>query len=171
MTYCENTTVCDSGVINEAIPQQASTPLISSFSISGTLLTGSFRVQTFIPHVSSGQLSIWLTSPWNETFQLATEAGGSRRNYFNGTVWDNGAKWLASDTDYRLNGLATVLRPASQFTSGDPNGVWSLGISDNLWVGAGSLLRWVLDFSRESHLLWFSISFGIQFSQPPPPFW
>ncbi len=125
---------------------------------------------TFITHTFAADLDITLTSPAGTVVTLTTDNGGGNDDVFNGTVWDDSANpggqvpytandGLVTDQTYANLTLASPLVPEEAmgaFIGEDPNGTWTLTISDDLAGDGGSLNSWSLDFT--------TFSCG-----PPPP--
>ena len=120
---------------------------------------------TFIQHTFSADLDITITSPAGTVVTLTTDNGASNDNVFNGTVWDDDANpagqvpyttnnGLVTDHTYVNLTLASPLTPEealAAFIGEDPNGTWTLTISDDLAGDGGSLNSWSLDI-RHLHL-------------------
>lgn len=121
-------------------------------------------VTTFITHSFAADLDITITSPAGTVVTLTTDNGGSNDNVFNGTVWDDSANpggqvpyttnnGLVTDQSF-LNLVATTpLVPEealAAFIGEDPNGTWTLTISDDLAGDGGSLDSWSLTLTALS---------------------
>jgi uncharacterized repeat protein (TIGR01451 family) len=114
---------------------------------------------TFITHTFPGDLDMTVTSPAGTVVTLTTDNAGTNDNVFNGTVWDDDANpagqvpyttnnGLVTDHAYVLNTLASPLapeEPLAAFIGEDPNGTWTLTISDDAAGDGGSLDSWSLD--------------------------
>ncbi len=114
---------------------------------------------TFIQHTFNADLDITLTSPAGTVVTLTTDNGGSNDDVFNGTVWDDSANpagqvpyttnnGLVTDQAYVNLTLASPLVPEeamAAFIGEDPNGTWTLTISDDLAGDGGNLNSWSLD--------------------------
>jgi len=115
-------------------------------------------VQTFITHTLNADLDITLTSPAGTIVTLTSDNGGTSDNVFNGTLWDDQADpggavpytsndGLATDHAYVNGVVATPLVPEEHFGAfigEDPNGTWTLTISDDNNGEGGSLDGWSL---------------------------
>lgn len=113
-------------------------------------------VTTFISHTYPGDLDITLTSPKGTVVTLTSDNGGSFDNVFNGTMWDDQANpggqvpytnnnGLVTDREYANNVVATPLTPEealAAFAIENPNGVWTLTISDDEMSDGGMLSSW-----------------------------
>ena len=89
---------------------------------------------------------------------MADQNGGSRVNFYNGTVWDDTALRSPTQIEYSRNGVAAVLRPLDPFSqiTGDPNGDWTLVVFDNLSIRTGVLHRWTIDLNCNSSSFFLS---------------
>jgi subtilisin-like proprotein convertase family protein len=132
----------------------------STLSVSGA---GSFlwdvNVTTFITHTFAADLDITIQSPSGTVVTLTTDNGAGNDNVFNGTVWDDSANpggqvpyttnsGLATDHPYANLTLASPLAPEEAlgaFYGENPNGVWTITISDDLAGDGGTLSSWSLD--------------------------
>lgn len=115
-------------------------------------------VRTFITHTANQDLDITLRSPAGTVVTLTTDNGGTFDNVFNGTIWDDDANpagqvpytdnsGLASDRTYANGVIATSLVPEEAmgaFIGENPNGTWTLTISDDSLFEGGSLASWSL---------------------------
>ncbi len=111
---------------------------------------------TFIQHTFAADLDITITSPAGTVVTLTTDNGAGNDNVFNGTVWDDSANpagqvpyttnnGLVTDHAYVNLTTATPLVPEEAmgaFIGEDPNGTWTLTISDDLAGDGGSLDNW-----------------------------
>ena len=115
-------------------------------------------VQTFITHTFAADLDVTVRSPAGTVVTLTTDNGGSNDNVFNGTVWDDDANpagqvpyvtdnGLATDHAYVNLTLASPLVPEEAmgaFIGENPNGTWTLTVSDDLAGDGGSIDSWGL---------------------------
>lgn len=116
------------------------------------------NLTTFLTHTFAADLDITLTSPQGTVVTLTTDNGAGNDNVFNGTVWDDSANpggqvpyttnnGLATDHSYVNLVPASTLAPEealAAFIGEDPNGNWTLTISDDL-AGDGGSVTWSLD--------------------------
>jgi uncharacterized repeat protein (TIGR01451 family) len=119
---------------------------------------------TNIMHTFSADLDITLTSPAGTVVTLTTDNGAGNDNVFNGTLWDDSANpggqvpyttnnGLVTDQLYANLVTATPLVPEeamAAFIGEDPNGTWTLTISDDLAGDGGSLDSWSLNIDTFS---------------------
>jgi subtilisin-like proprotein convertase family protein len=134
----------------------------STINVSGA---GSFlwdvNVTTFITHTFAADLDITIQSPSGTVVTLTTDNGAGNDDVFNGTVWDDSANpggqvpyttnnGLVTDHAYANLTLASPLVPEEAlgaFYGENPNGVWTLTISDDLAGDGGTLSSWSLDLT------------------------
>ncbi|MGB4844150.1 MAG: zinc-dependent metalloprotease family protein, partial [Ferruginibacter sp.] len=117
------------------------------------------NMTTFIRHTFNSDLDITITSPAGTVVTLTSDNGAGNDNVFNGTIWDDSANpggqvpytsnnGLVTDHTYANLTLASPLVPEEAlgaFVGEDPNGVWTLTISDDLAGDGGTLDSWTLD--------------------------
>ncbi len=117
-------------------------------------------LDTFITHPFPADLDVTLTSPEGTVVTITTDNGGGNADVFNGTGWNALADFdgvlpyasnqgMVTDHVYAAGVVATPLTPEESFgafTGEDPNGTWTLTISDDLMPDGGSLDRWSLSF-------------------------
>jgi uncharacterized repeat protein (TIGR01451 family) len=120
--------------------------------------TYSVELSTNIQHTFAADLDITLESPAGTVVTLTTDKGGSNDNVFDGTTWTDTANpggqvpyttnsGLVTDHAFANLTLASPLVPEealSAFQGEDPNGTWTLTISDDLAGDGGSLNQWTL---------------------------
>lgn len=97
---------------------------------------------TNITHTFSADMDITLTSPAGTVVTLTSDNGAGNDNVFNGTLWDDNAATTATDNVYANLVTAANLIPEesmSAFTGEDPNGTWTLTVSDDLAGDTGSI--------------------------------
>jgi subtilisin-like proprotein convertase family protein len=110
-------------------------------------------VNTSITHTWNADIDMILTSPGPTASTMTTANGGSNDNVFNGTLWDDSAGATnppgpASDNLYANLVVETPLcfeEAAGAFIGDDPNGNWSLAITDTGFANTGTLATWSLD--------------------------
>ncbi|MBL8196605.1 MAG: proprotein convertase P-domain-containing protein [Blastocatellia bacterium] len=116
---------------------------------------------TFITHTFNGDLDITLTSPSGTVVTITTDNGGGSDNVFNGTLFDDDANPMGQvpytinngvTTDHSYVNLVTATpltpeEPLAAFIGENPNGVWTLTISDDAAGDGGALNSWNLDIS------------------------
>jgi uncharacterized repeat protein (TIGR01451 family) len=114
---------------------------------------------TNLTHTFAADLDITLMSPGGTVVTLTTDNGAGNDNVFNGTVWDDDANPAGQVPYTTNNGLVTDhayvnLTPATPlvpeeamaaFIGENPNGSWTITISDDLAGDGGSLDSWTID--------------------------
>ena len=117
-------------------------------------------VTTGLSHTFAADLDVTIMSPAGTVVTLTTDNGAGNDDVFNGTVWDDDANpagqvpyvtnsGLVTDHPYVDSTLASPLVPEeglAAFIGENPNGTWTITISDDL-AGAdgGTLNSWSLD--------------------------
>jgi len=131
--------------------------ITSTVVVSGAgAYTWDIDVTTFLTHTFAADVDMTITSPAGTVVTLTTDNGAGNDNVFNGTVWDDQANpagqvpyttndGLVTDHAYVNLTLATPLAPEDALTAfrgEDPNGTWTITISDDLAGDGGSLDAW-----------------------------
>jgi uncharacterized repeat protein (TIGR01451 family) len=102
---------------------------------------------TNIEHTFAANLDITLTAPTSETQTITTDNGAGNDNVFDGTLWTDDGGTPASDAVYANLVLESPLVPEgamSGFQGVDPNGTWTLTITNDLAGDVGILDGWQL---------------------------
>ncbi len=103
-------------------------------------------------HPWNGDVEIWLISPNNDTLEVSTGNGGGSANYINVSFSDT--------AQININGAIPapgIYQPEdaqgfAKFNGTDPNGKWTLWVSDNFpSIDDGTLYKWHLEFKDYSH--------------------
>jgi len=144
---------------NVALPTGSAVVTTSTIDVAGapTVLTD-LDVTTGIVHSSSADLDMTLTSPAGTVVTLTTDNGSSSNNVFLGTVWDDDANpgnpvpytfnpGLVTDRAFADEVAAARLTPEealAAFNGENPNGTWTLTISDDAAGNGGALTDWAL---------------------------
>ncbi|MCB1641292.1 MAG: proprotein convertase P-domain-containing protein, partial [Xanthomonadales bacterium] len=160
-TGCTTTTTNFTQSTAVAIP--AGPAVVSStLDVSGVdTYLWDLNITTGITHTFPGDLDITITSPAGTVVTLTTDNAGTNDDVFNGTVWDDSANpggqvpytsnnGLVTDQVYVSGTLASPLVPEESlaaFVGEDPNGTWTLTISDDTGGDAGNLSSWTLAVS------------------------
>jgi subtilisin-like proprotein convertase family protein len=132
----------------------------STLVVSGadTYTTG-ITLMTSMPHAFAADLEVTLASPAGTVVTLTTDNGAGNDNVFDGTLWDDNANpagqvpyvtnnGIVTDHAYVDLTLASPLVPEEAmgaFIGEDPNGTWTITISDDLAGDGGSLNTWTLN--------------------------
>ncbi len=120
----------------------------STIVVSGALPSLlDLNLRTFITHTFAADLDVTLTSPAGTVVTVTTDNGGGSDDVFNGTDWDNDAGTPVTDAVFANLVVETPLAPEESFAAfagEDPNGTWTLTITDDLGVDVGVLNSWSL---------------------------
>ncbi len=134
----------------------------STITVGGALpFLWDLNLSTFITHTFNGDLDITLTSPGGTIVTVTTDNAGTNDNVFNGTDWDDDANplgqvpyvnndGLVTDSLYANLVVETPLVPEEAFGAfigEDPNGDWTLTISDDAAGDGGILAVWTLEIT------------------------
>jgi uncharacterized repeat protein (TIGR01451 family) len=155
---CNTTTTnfTNAAVASPTGPGVVTSPIVVS-GASPYLLD--LNLATQIQHTFSADLDVTLTSPAGTVVTLTSDNGAGNDDVFNGTVWDDSANpagqvpyttntGLVTDHAYVNLSVASPLVPEeamAAFIGEDPNGTWTLTISDDLAGDGGNLASWSLD--------------------------
>ncbi|MGV6853218.1 MAG: proprotein convertase P-domain-containing protein [bacterium] len=141
------TSVSASSTANSLISDSAAVTDQLSVSTLGKVICD-VDLNTNITHTFSADLDINLKSPQGTIVTITTDNGSDFDDVFNGTLWDDSASENATDFVYANSVVATSLVPEgamSAFNGEDPNGNWSLFITDDTAGNDGTLVSWGLD--------------------------
>ncbi|MFZ9028070.1 MAG: HYR domain-containing protein, partial [Crocinitomicaceae bacterium] len=107
-----------------------------------------------IEHTYDGDLDIFITSPQGTTLELTTDNGSSGDNYFN-TCFDMSASTPITSGFAPFSGsyLPEGAGGFSVFDGEDPNGTWTLSVSDDAAFDTGQLLFWSLNFENNGFVI------------------
>jgi subtilisin-like proprotein convertase family protein len=114
----------------------------------------SFNVFTEIIHARPSDLDITVTSPAGTVVTLTTDNGGANSNVFDGTLWNDDAGTMnppgaVTDNVFANMVVETPLVPEeamAAFIGENPNGTWTLTVSDDQ-AGIGGLIdNWSIGF-------------------------
>jgi subtilisin-like proprotein convertase family protein len=136
-----------------------STPVAISDSstVTSTLLVSGLApylwdldLRTFITHTWSADLDITLTSPQGTVVTITTDNGSNNDNVFNGTIWDDDGGTPVTDNSFSNGVTASPLTPEGAFGAfigENPNGVWTIEITDDVGGDTGNLNQWSLSLT------------------------
>lgn len=148
---CQNATGVSfsSGAVNIPISSSGK-PVITSTIVVSTPRTfiADVDMLTFITHTNNDDLDITLTSPAGTTVIVSSDNGGTNDDVFNGTEWDDFAGPVTKKT-FTNNVVTTSAGPEGGFAAfqgENPNGTWTLKISDDNSNDGGNLQSWALTF-------------------------
>jgi subtilisin-like proprotein convertase family protein len=91
-------------------------------------------------------LVIWLISPWAQRVLLVFREGGSGTN-FNGAVLDDAATKSISAGTAPFSGTFRPEQPLAVLDGQNPNGVWTLEVSNESLNDVGTLNSWWITFT------------------------
>lgn len=125
---------------------------------AGTSVCG-LTLTSAITHTFSADLDITLLSPAGTVVTLTTDNGAGNDNVFNGTLWSDTANPAGQVPYTTNNGLVTDQLYANLVTATplvaeesfgaffgeNPNGTWTMTVSDDLAGDGGSLDSWTLN--------------------------
>ncbi|MFN8528669.1 MAG: proprotein convertase P-domain-containing protein [Anaerolineae bacterium] len=145
--YTKTTTTLSSSTVPITIPLVPAviTDTITVAGLDPYLLD--VDLTTFIPHTFPDDLDITLTSPSGTVVMITTDNGAGNDNVFNGTVWDDSAATPVISAAFANLVVQPTLIPEGAmgaFIGENPNGVWTLTVSDDLAGDGGSLDNWSL---------------------------
>lgn len=158
---CVATTTTTSGAPALAIPTGPAV-VSTTLNVAGA---GPFlwdlNLRTFITHTFPGDLDMTLQSPAGTVVTISSDNAGTNDDVFNGTIWDDSANpsgqvpytsnnGLVTDHLYAISTLASPLAPEealAAFFGEDPNGTWTITISDDAAGDGGALASWDLEVS------------------------
>src|SRR6185295_12338443 len=116
-------------------------------AVGGTFLS-SVTLYTEIKHTFAADLDITLTSPAGTIVKITTDNGVGNDNVYNGTLWSGDAPIPITDAvtvnlvAFPLAGTEGALE---NYRGENPNGNWTLTITDDLGGDVGTLVRWDLN--------------------------
>jgi subtilisin-like proprotein convertase family protein len=102
---------------------------------------------TDIGHAFPTDLDIVLTSPQGKSTTITTDNGGSATNAFAGTRWDDQAATSVNNETFAANVVEVALQPEGamgRLRGQNPNGTWTLKVTDDFASDDGTLNRWSL---------------------------
>jgi subtilisin-like proprotein convertase family protein len=131
---------------------------------------GRVRLQNFILHSFNADLDITIKSPAGTIVTLTSDNGSVNDNVFNGTLWDTkadpgnqvpyvvplAASKMVTDTAYTNLVVKPTLTPEEAldaFIGENPNGIWTVTISDDANLDGGTLTAWSLEVTTTTCLV------------------
>jgi subtilisin-like proprotein convertase family protein len=141
----------NSYVNNTPVPIPDQNTVFSTITVSGAPTNlYDIDLKTFITHTYAADLDITLTSPSGKIMSVTFDNGGGNDDAFNGTLFDDSAPESAGSYPYTNGFAAPTVAPdgASMFFLGEnPNGTWTLTITDDFAADVGTLNSWQLDIT------------------------
>jgi subtilisin-like proprotein convertase family protein len=134
---------------NIAIPDNSTVTDSINVSGMGTALS-KVVLYTELMHTWSSDLDVTLTSPAGTVVTVTTDNANDLDDVYNGTVWDPSATDTVTDHVYTNLVVATPLSPEGSFDNflgQDPNGLWTLTVTDDFIPDTGTFVRWDLTLS------------------------
>ncbi|MFT5522629.1 MAG: subtilisin-like proprotein convertase family protein, partial [Pirellulaceae bacterium] len=102
------------------------------------------NVNLFIEHTSDQQLEVTLMSPTGTTATLFNSVGDGGQDFLDTTLDDEAATPIGSGAA-PFTGSFRPTESLSAFDNEDPNGNWTLSITDSAAGGGGRLVAWSID--------------------------
>jgi subtilisin-like proprotein convertase family protein len=144
------TTNFSSGTVNATIPDNNSTGISRNIVVSGLVGTISdLDVTLNVTHTNVGDLRVQLRGPNNFTINLVERRGGTG-DHFTATILDDQATSAIGVGVAPFTGRFKPEVPLSNFHGIDPNGTWTLTISDLSAGTTGTLNSWSLGVQTTS---------------------
>jgi subtilisin-like proprotein convertase family protein len=136
-------------------------------TITDSVVIGGLGTQTFdvdlllnITHTYAGDLDITLTSPAGTIVDVTSDNGGANDDVFAGTLFDDESLNQVTTYIYTNGVAAPDLQPEVSFNATlrgeNPNGTWTLSVTDDVGADIGTLNSWSL-----------SVTDGVIVSIPP----
>jgi subtilisin-like proprotein convertase family protein len=138
-----------------AVPQAISdrTTTTSQVVVTGFVdVLSDVNVELMITHTYDADLDVFLVSPYGTRVELFTDVGGSDNDFLD-TVLDDQSPFSITEG---VAPFITAFRPEGQladFVGEDPNGIWTLEITDDAARDIGTLVRWGLVLVGQSEPL------------------
>ncbi len=120
--------------------------VFSTLTVSGLINIADLNVQLNLNHTWDADLDIFLVSPGGTQIELTTDNGGSDDNYI-GTIFDDSAPTSITTGIAPFNGRFRPESPLSVLNGTNPNGVWTLRITDDSGADFGTLNSWSLEIT------------------------
>lgn len=119
---------------------------------AGTCDATTGNTNASMDHTFNGDLVFRLTSPLGTSVVLINRRGGGGNNFCTVLLDDDGGFPASSTmtTAGAISGNFAPENPLSAFDGQNPNGTWTLNVSDNAGIDVGSLRRFSLIFSTSS---------------------
>jgi subtilisin-like proprotein convertase family protein len=141
--------------INYANPTSMPIPdpgfVTSTIVVSGAGASISdINLTVFIPHPYSNDLEVTLQSPSGTTIPITTDNGANKVNVFNGTLFDDQVPNGVMDAayfDFIVTTPVTPESPFERFNGEDPNGTWTLTVTDDAAADVGVFNGWSMDIA------------------------
>lgn len=110
-----------------------------NFSIDGTACnTDAGSTTVGLDHTFVSDLVITLTSPDGVIVKIVDKAGSNGHNFCQ-TVLDDSASIPVQGVSAPFTGTFRPAQPLSAFNGGNPNGTWTMTVTDDTWNDTGSI--------------------------------
>lgn len=137
-----------SGNVPRDIPDLGT--ITSTRTVSGLLGTiDDLNVRLSIDHTWVEDLDVFLTSPSGTRVELFTDVGGSGQNFTNTTLDDSATKSITAGTA-PFSGSFRPEGSLADFNGENPNGVWTLQVTDDNGSDVGTLVSWSITIRARS---------------------
>ncbi len=145
--------VLDAGSVNVAstdVPVDVldNATVTSTLRLSGVAAISDVNVTLDLNHSYDSDLEVFLLSPSGTRVELFTHVGGWGAN-FAGTTLDDEAATSIADAAAPFTGTFRPEGLLSRFDGEDPNGIWTLHITDTMAWDTGTLNSWSLKIAFE----------------------
>ena len=168
----------DDGVVNSAVSTAASAdvprPLTdnsmtaSALSVAGLVgFVFDLDVRLDVTHPFDEDLDVVLVSPSGRRVALFNDVG-SNGDHFTGTVLDDEAAAAIATGAAPFAGRFRPAQPLSAFDGQDPNGAWTLEVTDDSMGFTGTLNAWSLTIAHGEHRTVSDAGGTYQFLGLPP---
>jgi len=140
------TVTASSADVPAGIPDNATAT--SALTVSECAAIGDVNVTLDISHTWDSDLQVYLISPSGTKVNLFAGVGGWGENFTNTTLDDEAATSI-SDANAPFTGTFRPQGRLSRFDGEDPNGTWTLQITDTVAWDQGTLNSWSLEITGE----------------------
>ena len=150
------------GIVADTFSSIDVTPLTDDGTITSDIVVSgvasylwSLALVTDIQHTFSNDLVVHLISPAGTRVAITTGNGGGADDIYGGTTWSDAAPDPVTDYRFDSGTAAPLLAPESAlnvFFGEDPNGTWTLEVTDSSIEDEGTLNGWSLDLKAASQV-------------------
>ena len=151
----------DAGTPGSTVTTASTTTPVAILDVAtvfDTITVGGLGTQTFdvdltvnITHTWAADMDISLTSPAGTVADVSSDNGGGNVDVFAGTLFDDESLNSVTTYAYTTGVAAPDLRPETSFNGAfrgeNPNGVWTLTITDDAGGDTGTLNSWSLSIT------------------------
>ncbi|MHC4406333.1 MAG: C25 family cysteine peptidase, partial [Planctomycetota bacterium] len=145
--------VLDQGTVHvassdAAVPIEDNGTVTATLEVAGAATVGDLNVSLDVSHTYDGDLAAYLISPLGTRVELFSYVGGWGDN-FTDTVFDDEADASIADAEAPFTGSFRPEGRLSMFDGQNPNGTWTLEITDAMSWDVGTLNHWSLEITGE----------------------